>query len=58
MSGARFFEELLTEVVELAYSHVAVQEDIGYVGMADATGWTQLGLGVLDQREPRPRSHS
>ena len=48
MSGARFFEELLTEVVELAYSHVAVQEDIGFVGMVDATGWTQLGLGVLD----------
>ena len=58
MSGARFLEKLLTEVVELAYSHVAVQEDISYVGMADATGWTQLGLGVLDQREPRPRSHS
>ncbi len=58
MSGAQFFEELLTEVVELAYSHVAVQEDIGYVGMADATGWTQLGLDVLDPREPRPRSSS
>ncbi len=50
----RWFEELLAELVECYYSHPLAQEEIGYVGMADAPGWPALGLDVLDSREPRP----
>ena len=50
----RWFEEMLAELVECYYSHPLAQEDIGYVGMADAPGWPALGLDVLDPREPRP----
>ncbi|MCY7356588.1 MAG: gluconate 2-dehydrogenase subunit 3 family protein [Rudanella sp.] len=31
----RFFEELLTEVTEVYYSHPLAQQQIGYTGMAD-----------------------
>lgn len=51
---ARWFEELLAELVECYYSHPLAQEEIGYVGMADVPGWPALGLDVLDAREPRP----
>ncbi len=49
----RFFEELLTESVEFYYSHPLAQEEIGYVGMADVTGWGALALNRLEPREPR-----
>ena len=40
----RFFEELLAECTEIAYSHPLMQEEIGYTGMADAHGWQAIGL--------------
>ncbi|SMB85003.1 conserved hypothetical protein [Hymenobacter roseosalivarius DSM 11622] len=48
----RFFEEILAELTELYYAHPLAQEEIGYVGMADAPGWTRLGLNELEPREP------
>jgi len=50
----RFFEELLAECVETYYSHPLAQEEIGYVGMADARGWKTTALNELDAHEPRP----
>lgn len=40
----RFFEELLTEVAVVAYAQPCAQAMIGYVGYADAKGWTQVDL--------------
>lgn len=48
MPSATFFEELLAETTEVFYSYPIVQEEIGYVGMADAKGWTRIGL---DEKE-------
>lgn len=53
LPAARFFEELLTEAVAAYYSHPLAQEEIGYVGMADAPGWQRIGLDELESREPR-----
>lgn len=36
---ARWFEEVLAALTELAYGHPLVQVAIGYDGMADARGW-------------------
>jgi hypothetical protein len=44
MSASTFFEELLAEVTEIFYSHPLAQEEIGYTGMADAFGWSKIGL--------------
>lgn len=52
MPAKRFFEELLAEATEIFYSHPLVQEEIGYVGMADAKGWTKIGLNERDGIEP------
>jgi gluconate 2-dehydrogenase gamma chain len=49
----RFFEELLAETCECYYSHPIAQEEIGYVGMADANGWQRIGLNELETHEPR-----
>jgi gluconate 2-dehydrogenase gamma chain len=49
----RFFEELLAESVEVYYSHPLAQEEIGYVGMADAHGWDMIGLNERDPQEPQ-----
>ena len=54
LPAARYFEELLAELTEIYYSHPLVQEEIGYVGMADTPGWQQIGLNQLAEREPRP----
>ncbi len=54
MSAQRFFEELLAEVTECYYSDPLTQEEIGYVGMADAKGWHKIGINELEEREPRP----
>lgn len=53
MPAKRFFEELLAEATEIFYSHPLVQEEIGYVGMADAKGWTKIGLNERDGIEPQ-----
>ncbi|MEJ7829696.1 MAG: gluconate 2-dehydrogenase subunit 3 family protein [Segetibacter sp.] len=41
---AIFFEELLAETAEIFFSYPLVQADIDYVGMADAKGWSKIGL--------------
>ena len=56
LSPARFFEELLAEATESYYSHPLAQEEIGYVGMADADGWTRITLNDLEAWEPRAES--
>ena len=52
LPAARFFETLLVAVVETYYAHPLAQEEIGYVGMADAPGWHAIGLGEREMREP------
>ena len=47
-----FFEELLVEVAAIFYSHPIVQQEIGFVGMADANGWKNIGLNTKDNIEP------
>jgi len=54
LPAQRFFEELLAELVECYYSDPLSQEEIGYVGMADAHGWQTIGLNRLEPWEPRP----
>jgi gluconate 2-dehydrogenase gamma chain len=49
----RFFEELLAELTECYYSDPSAQEEIGYVGFADAHGWQAIGLNELAAHEPR-----
>lgn len=56
LSQVRFFEELLAEVTENYYAHPLAQEEIGYVGMADARGWQAVTLNQLEPWEPRPGS--
>lgn len=53
LSARLFFEELLARTVEVYYAHPLAQEEIGYVGMADANGWTRIELNELEAREPR-----
>jgi hypothetical protein len=50
----RFFEELLAELCECYYSDPLSQEEIGYVGMADARGWHRIGLNERESHEPGP----
>ncbi len=52
LSAKLFFEELLAKAVEVYYAHPFAQERIGYVGMADASGWTQIKLNEREPREP------
>lgn len=47
---ARIFDELLAEVAEHAFAQPAALDRIGYGGLADAPGWTAIGL---DDHEPR-----
>ena len=47
-----FFEDLLSEVTAIFYSHPFVQQQIGFVGMADANGWNNIGLDSKDAIEP------
>ena len=58
LPAARFFEELLAEATEAYYSHPLAQEEIGYVGMADARGWTRVGMNECEAWEPLPIAES
>lgn len=49
-----FFETLLVAVTEAYYAHPLAQEEIGYLGMADASGWPDVGLGARAPHEPDP----
>lgn len=51
VSSTLFFEELLAEVTAIFYSHPMVQQQIGFVGMADAKGWLNIGLNSKDPIE-------
>ncbi len=44
LPAARFFEELLTALVELYYSHPIAKAQIGDRSFADAHGWVRIGL--------------
>lgn len=46
-----FLEELLVEFAEIFYSHPRAQEEIGYIGFADAKGWQKIGLNQHDALE-------
>ncbi len=50
----RFFEELLTALTEIYYSHPLGREEIGDVSWADVPGWPRPGLNQLEAREPLP----
>ncbi|MBC7504141.1 MAG: gluconate 2-dehydrogenase subunit 3 family protein [Sandarakinorhabdus sp.] len=50
----RWFETLLVAVTEAYYAHPLAQEEIGYLGMADARGWSDVGLGARAPHEPEP----
>lgn len=54
LPAERFFEELLAELAEAYYSHPVAQDEIGYVGYADAHGWQAIGLDERAPHEPRP----
>ena len=54
LPAARFFEELLAEATEAYYSHPLAQEEIGYVGMADARGWSRIAMNERESWEPLP----
>jgi hypothetical protein len=56
LPAARWFEELLGELTEIYFAHPLGQERIGYVGMADAAGWTRIGLDEHDPHEPAPET--
>ena len=47
----RVFEDLLAELTEIHYAHPVNQLGIGYVGFADARGWSLTGLDQLDPHE-------
>lgn len=51
---ARAFEELLAEGAEIFFAHPLAQDDLGYAGYADAHGWTRIGLGEREARDPAP----
>lgn len=54
LPAALWFEELLAALVEIDYAHPSAQDEIGYAGFADRPGWTAIGLGEREDREPRP----
>ncbi len=54
LPARRFFEDLLAAATESFYAHPLAQEEIGYVGYADARGWQAIELGEREPREPEP----
>ena len=54
LPAGRYFEDLLADATEAFYSHPLAQEEIGYVGMADARGWTRIRLNEREDWEPLP----
>ena len=56
-----FLEELLVECAEIFYSHPLAQEEIGYIGFADARGWQKIGLNqhdAIEVQSPKPKVQS
>ncbi len=54
LPARHFFEDLLAAATEAYYAHPLAQEEIGYVGYADARGWQNIGLDGREPREPEP----
>ncbi len=52
MPSRLFFEELLTLLTELYYSHPLAKEEIGEVAFADGKGWLNIGLNEHEVHEP------
>ena len=52
LDQVRWFEELLVAVTETYFAHPLAQEEIGYLGMADAQGWPEVGFGAREPFEP------
>ncbi len=53
LQSKRFFDDMLSELTGIYFSHPLAQEDIGYVGMADKPRWDRVGLNELEEREPK-----
>lgn len=49
-----FFEELLSRLVEIYYSHPLAKDTIGDVSFADAKGWQHIQLNEKEEQEPMP----
>ena len=49
--AARFLEDLIAEATGLAYAQPCALAAIGYVGYADAKGWTRIGLNGREDWE-------
>jgi choline dehydrogenase-like flavoprotein len=58
MPPVLWFEEFFAEMVENFYGHPETQQSIGYVGFADAPGWTKIGLNEREDREPEEEKRS
>lgn len=54
LDAKRFFEDLLAVATETFYASAAAQDEIGYVGYADAHGWHAFGLDTSEGFEPEP----
>ncbi len=52
MPASLFFQELLTLLTELYYSHPLAKEEIGEVAFADRKGWQNIGLNEHEAHEP------
>ena len=52
LDAARWFEELLVAVTEIYFGHPIAQEEIGYLGMADAKGWSDVSIAARAVHEP------
>lgn len=55
IDARRFFEDLLAVATETFYASAAAQDEIGYVGYADAHGWHAVGLDAREGFEPEPQ---
>ncbi len=53
VSSDLFFEELLSALAEIYYSHPVGKEDIGDVSFADTKGWHQIQINQTDEQEPK-----
>jgi gluconate 2-dehydrogenase gamma chain len=53
LPSSRFFEDLLSELTEIYFSYPLAQQEIGYIGFADAHGWQRVGLNEHDDSQSR-----
>lgn len=53
LAQSRVFEDVLAECAEIYFADPIAQERFGYVGMADAKGFTRVGLNEHERYEPQ-----